>query len=61
MTSPELKQFIAVRCGELSQDELHKVLDVSDNPQIDHIILKNGIWNMWDKDGNNFQFRKRDW
>lgn len=61
MRSEELAQYIAARYGELNRDEIAKVTDITENPQINHIIYENGVWNMWDSNGWNFQFRKRNW
>lgn len=39
MTSDEIELFINSRYGELSSDEILKLMDVDENPQIDHIIF----------------------
>lgn len=61
MTSDEIESFINSRYGELSSDEILQLMDVDKNPQIDHIIFKNGSWIMWDNAGREFHFRKRNW
>lgn len=59
MTSSEMQHYIDVRHGELCDDEIRYVTDVSHHPQINHIIYDNGIWSMWDTNGTHFSFRKR--
>lgn len=61
MTSDELRYYINSRYGQLSSDELLEVLDTSKNPTLNHIVYENGCWKAWDKDGNYFEFTKRDW
>lgn len=61
MTSSEIKNYINTRHGELCTDEILHIIDVSRNPQIDHINYENGKWQMWDNEGAHFEFRKRDW
>lgn len=61
MTSEEIKKYISVRNGELSSDEIIAVVNVSDNPSINHIIYENDRYQMWDRDGNYFTFIKRLW
>ena len=61
MTSDEIELFINSRYGELSSDEILKLMDVDENPQIDHIIFENGTWIMWDNTGREFYFKKRTW
>lgn len=61
MTSDEIESFINARYGELSSDEIALLMDADKNPQIDHIIFKNGSWTMWDNTGRKFTFRKRNW
>lgn len=46
MTSSELSSYIGIRNDELCSDEILDVVDVSRNPQINHIVYENGIWNM---------------
>lgn len=59
MKSSELSNFIEVRNRALSSDEILNVIDAEQNPQIDHIIYENGLWQIWDKEGNYFSFVKR--
>lgn len=59
MKSSELSNFIEVRNRALSSDEILNVIDTEQNPQIDHIIYENGLWQIWDKEGNYFSFVKR--
>lgn len=61
MNSTELNRYISVRNGELSSDEILHVIDVSRNPDINHITFENNIWNVWDCFGNYYTFRKREW
>lgn len=61
MTSGELQNYINVRTGQLSSDEILFVIDTSRHPQLDHIVYKDGRWQMWDDMGNYFTFIKRDW
>ena len=61
MTSSEIKAYIDARNGELCSDEIWHVIDVSRNPQLNHIELINGKWNAWDVDGNHFYFNLRTW
>lgn len=61
LTSSEIDSFICVRNGELSSDEILHVIDISRNPQIDHIIYRDGWWTMWDNQGHEFKFKKRNW
>ena len=61
MSHEELEYFIRSRNGQISSDELLEVLDISKNPQLDHIIYENEMWKAWDSDGNYYEFRKRNW
>lgn len=61
MTSSEISSYIDIRNGELCSDEILDMVDVSRNPQINHIVYENGIWNMWDNVGTHFTFRQRNW
>lgn len=61
MNSEKLMEYINLRNGELCADEILKVTDTSENPQINHIVYENNIWNMWDVTGTRFTFIKRDW
>lgn len=61
MTSDEIKIYIDARNKELSADEIIKMVDVSQNPQINSMRYQNGVYEMWDQDGQYFMFRKRTW
>lgn len=61
MNHEELEYYIRSRNAQLSSDELLEVLDISKNPQLDHIIYENEMWKAWDSDGNYYEFRKRNW
>lgn len=61
MTSSEISSYINIRHGELCSDEILHIIDTTRNPQIDHIVYENGVWNMWDKNGEQFTFKKRGW
>lgn len=61
MTSFNMTNYINVRNGELSSDEILEVIDTEKNPQIDHIEYQNNIWNIWDNLGGHFSFKKREW
>lgn len=60
MTSQELCVFLQQRNWELSQEDLLMAIDISRNPQINHIKLNGDRWEMWDEEGNYFCFSKRD-
>lgn len=61
MNHEELEYYIRLRNAQLSSNELLEVLDISKNPQLNHIIYENEIWKAWDVDGNYYEFRKRNW
>lgn len=61
MTPQELFSYISARNGELSNDEIKLVTDTEQNPDINHIIFENDLWQMWDCTGNYYTFRKRNW
>lgn len=61
MSSSEIADYIKIRNGELGNDEILEMIDISKNPQIDHISYENGVWNMWDNIGMHFTFHKRNW
>ena len=61
MTHEELDYFIRSRYGELSSDEILKVVDTSRNPQLNHIVYEKDVWKAWDTAGNYYEFRKRKW
>ena len=61
MNHKELEYYIRSRNAQLSSDELLEVLDISKNPQLNHIIYENEMWKAWDADGNYYEFRKRNW
>ena len=59
MKTTELKTYIEVRHGELCMDEILYIIDINRNPQIDHIVYENGLWQMWDNKGNYMTFKLR--
>lgn len=61
MTSFNITNYINVRNGELSSDEILEIIDIEKNPQIDHIEYQNNTWNIWDNLGSHFSFKKREW
>lgn len=61
MTDEELEYYIRCRNAQLSTDELLEVLDISKNPQLNHIIYEHGVWKAWDTNGHYYEFRKRNW
>lgn len=61
MADEELRYYINSRNGELSSDEILKVIDIARNPQLNHINYENGKWQVWDVNGNYYEFRKRTW
>lgn len=61
MTNEQLHNYINVRNGELCRDELLTVLDITTQPQINHICYEDGKWNMWSDTGEYFTFKKRNW
>ena len=61
MNHEELEYYIRCRNAQLSSDELLEVLDISKNPQLNHIIYENGVWTAWDTNGHYYEFRKRNW
>lgn len=61
MSSSEIADYIKIRNGELGNDEILEMIDISKNPQIDHISYENSVWNMWDNTGMHFTFHKRNW
>lgn len=61
MTSGEISGYINIRDGELCSDEILHVIDTSRNPQINHIVYEDNVWNMWDNTGAHFTFRQRNW
>lgn len=61
MNHEELEYYIRSRNAQLSSDELLEVLDISKNPQLNHIIYENEMWKAWDADGNYYEFWKRNW
>lgn len=61
MLSYEMKKYIENRNYELNSEEILNIIDVSKNPQINHIIYENNLYKVWDKDGNYFEFKNRTW
>lgn len=61
MNKEEINYYLRVRNNELCMDEILHIIDPRNNPQIDHIIYENGMWQMWDKDGNYYNFSRRKW
>lgn len=61
MTHEELQYYISSRYGQLSSDEILEILDISKNPQLNHIVYENDIWKAWDADGHYYEFSKRNW
>ncbi len=59
MTSCELEKYISERIHQLSREEILQVINVAQNPMIDHILFINGEWSMWDKSGNFYCFTQR--
>lgn len=61
MIASEISNFISVRNGNLSSDEILSVIDVTKNQCINHIIYENGKWEMWAETGEYFTFSLRTW
>ena len=55
----ELEKFIRERNYYLNYRDLLKVVSISDNPQINHVIYNDFDKNyqMWDKYGNYYSFK----
>lgn len=60
MTSCELEKYISERNHQLSRDEILHVINVAQNPMIDHILFCNGAWAMWDREGNYYAFTQNN-
>lgn len=58
---PPLRDYIDARHGQLSSDEILRVLDDRNYPEIDHFEKVNGIYKLWSEDGEYFEFTKREW
>lgn len=58
MYPEELKKFIKERNYRLGGDDLLKVIDIVENPQLNHIIFNpfDNKYKMWDKYGNYYEF-----
>lgn len=54
----ELDNFIKQHDNKLGGDDLIKAISVIENPQLNHIIFhpENSSYEMWDYDGNYYQF-----
>lgn len=59
MTDSEIQHYIENRGNYLTQDEIHHILDVERNPQIDHYELLSGTYKAWTNSGGYFKFFKR--
>lgn len=59
MTSCELGKYLTERNHQLSREEILQVINVAQNPMIDHILFNNGEWSMWDISGNFYCFTQR--
>ena len=59
MTSCELGKYLTERNHQLSREEILHVINVTQNPMIDHILFNNGEWSMWDTSGNFYCFTQR--
>lgn len=58
MTNDEIREYINIRCGYLGGDEIIKIVNTDDKPQIDHVkyeVYENKI-HLWSKDGEHFEF-----
>ena len=61
MTTSEIDSYIKTRYAELCMDEILHIVDTERNPQINHIIYENNIWQIWTDKGDYFTFKKRSW
>lgn len=54
----ELQKFIQDRNNYLGGDDLIKATSIEENPQLNHIKYDpyNSRYQMWDKDGNFYEF-----
>ena len=60
MTDSEIQHYIENRGNYLTQDEIHHILDVERNPQIDHYQFIDGYrYEAWTNSGGYFKFFKR--
>ena len=58
---PPLGDYINERHSQLSSDEILCVLDDRNYPEIDNFEKVNGVYKMWSKDGEYFEFTRREW
>ena len=58
MFSWEIAEFINSRNGKLNREEINKVIDINNNPQLNHITYNvwDSSYDIWDKEGNWFHF-----
>lgn len=58
MYPEELKRFIEGRNNKLGGEDLLKVINIIENPQLSHIIYNpyNNNYQMWDRYGNYYEF-----
>lgn len=58
MYPSELYEYINSRNGVLNSQEANIVLDIHNNPQLNHITYEcySNSYDMWDKTGNYYHF-----
>lgn len=59
MTSCELATYLTERKHQLIREEILQVINITQNPMIDHILFCNGAWSMWDREGNYYGFSQK--
>lgn len=61
MYPSELHNYINSRNGTLSRQEANFVLDIKENPQLDHITYNcySRSYDMWDRNGNYYHFEMK--
>lgn len=57
MYSYEIKEYIDNRGGKLTREEALFIMDMDIHSQLNHIKFQNDEYQMWDKDGNFFNFK----
>lgn len=59
MTSCELATYLTERKHQLTREEILQVINITQNPMIDHILFCSGVWSMWDRKGNYYDFTQK--
>jgi hypothetical protein len=56
MYTNEIRNIIRQNNNKLSKNDILRIINIKDNPQINHIKYEDNKYKLWDIDGNYIEF-----